>query len=34
MSVFCLQYSNLADYEDDEISLEDLVITKDRGMFF
>jgi len=31
---FCLQYSNLAEYEDDEISLENLEITKDRGMFY
>jgi len=30
--IFCLQYSGLSEYEDDEISLHNLAITKDRGM--
>jgi len=33
MFYLCLQYSLLAQYEDDEISLSNLVIIKDRGMF-
>jgi len=30
---FCLQYSGLSQYEDDEISLPNLTIAKDRGMY-